>query len=58
MSERTKELGKLAYTMYAHSLSIESMYEYKVHGTWQVGTIWPMDLVLMSTFNDQSMSIG
>ncbi len=27
ISEKTKELGKLADTMYAHSLSIESMYE-------------------------------
>ncbi len=26
--------------------------------TWKVGTIWPMDLVFMSTFNDQSMSVG
>ncbi len=28
------------------------------YGTWIVGTICPMDLVFMSTFNDQSMSIG
>ncbi len=28
------------------------------HGTWKVGTIWPMDFVFMSTFDDQSMSIG
>ena len=28
------------------------------HGTWQVGTIWPMDLIFMSTFDDQSMNIG
>ncbi len=34
MSERTKELGKLVDTMYAHSLRIESMYEYKVHGPY------------------------
>ena len=25
---------------------------------WKVGAIWPMDLVFMSTFDDQSMSIG
>ena len=40
MSERTKELGKLADTMYAHSLSIESMYEYKVHGTYGPWTLY------------------
>ncbi len=28
------------------------------YGTWKVGTIWPMDLVFTSTFNDQSMNIG
>ncbi len=26
--------------------------------TGKVGTIWPMDLVFMSTFDNQSMSIG
>ncbi len=25
---------------------------------WKVRTIWPMDLVFMSTFDNQSMSIG
>ena len=77
MSERTKELGKFADTMYAHSLCIESMYASLFSGvfapnswktkmaapgplyvTWQVGTIRPMDLVFLSTFNDQSMNIG
>ena len=28
------------------------------HGTWKVGTIWPMYLAFMTTFDDQSMSIG
>ncbi len=28
------------------------------YGTWKVGTIWPMDLVFMSTFDNQTMSIG
>ncbi len=36
------------------------MYEYKLlSANWfQVGTIWPMDLVFMSTFDNQSMNIG
>ena len=38
MSERTKELGKL----YVHSLSIESMYEYKVHGPHGSNFSWGM----------------
>ena len=25
---------------------------------WQVGAIWPMDLVFMNTFTDQSMDIA
>ncbi len=28
------------------------------YGTWKVRTIWPMDLVFMSTFDNQSISIG
>ena len=28
------------------------------NGTWKVGTIWPIDLVFISTFNHQSMRIG
>ncbi len=28
------------------------------YGAWQVGTIWPMDLVFMSIFNELSMNIG
>ncbi len=39
--------------MYTQSLCGETVYKYKL-----LGTIWPMDLVFMSTFNDQSMSIG
>ncbi len=27
-------------------------------GTWKGGTVWPMDLVFLSTFDEQSMSIG
>ncbi len=26
------------------------------YGTWKFGSMWPMDLVFMSTFNDQSIS--
>ncbi len=47
--------------MYTQSLYGQAVYEYKLlwlFGTWKVATIWPMDLVFMSTFNDQSMSIG
>ena len=58
MSDRTREVPKLLDLTYAHTLVIESTHKYKVHGPWQVGTIWPMDLVFMSTFNDQGMSIG
>ncbi len=46
MSEKTREVPKLADATYAHTLAIES----------KVGTIWLMNLVFMSTFNDQSMS--
>ncbi len=44
MSERTKELGNLADTMYAHSLSFKSMYS--------------LVITVPDPFNDQSMSIG
>ncbi len=53
MSEKTRLTPQLADTTYAHTLVIKSTHEYKVHGT-----IWPMDLVYMSTFDNQSMSIG
>ena len=49
ISDRTKEVPKLAELIYVHTLVI---------GSTQVGTIWLMDLVFMSTFNDQSMDIG
>ncbi len=42
MSEKPKEVPQLADTTYAH----------------MVGTIWPMYIVFMSTFNDQSIRIG
>ncbi len=52
-SERIVEIPKLADLTYAHTLVvIKSIPE------WDVGTIWPMDLVFMSTFDDQSMSIA
>ncbi len=60
-SDRITEVPKLADLTYAHTLVIKSTYEYKVHGpygSWKVGTMWPMDLVFMSTFDNQSMSIG
>ncbi len=44
MSEKTREVPQLADTTYAHTLVIESTYEYKVHGPY--------------TFDKQSMSIG
>ncbi len=56
MSEKTRLVPQFADAAYAHTLVIESTHKYKVHGP--VGTIRPMDIVLMSTFNDQSMSIG
>ena len=55
MSVKTKEMPQLAdapYAAYAHTLVIKSTLEYKVH--WPHGS----KLVFMSTFNDQSMSIG
>ncbi len=61
MSEKTREVPQLADTTYAHTLVYKGTHEYKVHGpygSWKVGTIWPMDLVFMSTFDNQSMSIG
>ncbi len=47
MSEKTREVEKFRDTMYTQSLCGET-----------IGTIWPMDLVFMSTFDNQSMSIG
>ncbi len=38
--------------MYTQSLCGETIYKYKLLG------LWPMDLVFMSTFDNQSMSIG
>ncbi len=63
MSEKTREVPQLADATYAHTLVIKSTHEYKKgapgpYSTWKVGTIWPMDLVFMSTFDNQSMSIG
>ncbi len=65
MSEKTKEVPQLTDATYAHTLIIKSTHEYRVHGpygsnygTWKVGTIWTMDLVFMSTFDNKSMSIG
>ncbi len=52
MSEKTREVKKFQDKMYTQSLHGETIYEYKLLG------LWPMDLVFMSTFNDQSMSIG
>ncbi len=43
---------QLADTCYAHTLVIKSSHE------WKVGIIWPMDLALMSTFDNQRMSEG
>ncbi len=66
--DRITEVPKLADLTYAHTLVIKSSHEYKVHGQefydprefvpWKVETIWPMDLIFMSTFDNQSMSIG
>ncbi len=58
MSEKTKEVKKFQDTMYTLSLHGETIYKYKLLGTWKVRTIWPMDLVFMSTFDSHSMSIG
>ena len=46
MSEKTREVKKFQDTMYTLSLCGETIYK------------WPMDLVFMSTFNEQSISIG
>ena len=54
MPEKTKEVKKFQDTMYTQSLHGETIYEYK----FLVRTIWPMDLVFMSTFDNKSMSIG
>ena len=56
MSEKTREVPQLANPTYANTLVIESTHEYKVHGPY--GSKWHMDLVFMSTFDNQSMSIG
>ncbi len=53
MSEKTREVPQLADTTYAHTLVIKSTHEYKVHVPY--GSNFPCT---MSTFNDQSMSIG
>ena len=34
MSEKTKEVPKLADTTYAHTLDIKITHEYKVHGPY------------------------
>ncbi len=46
MSQKTREVCQLADSTYAHTLVIKSTHE------------WPMDLVFMSTYDNQSMSIG
>ena len=46
MSEKTREVKKYQDTMYTLSLYGETFYKYKLPG------------LFMSTFNDQSMSIG
>ena len=56
MSEKTKEVKKFHDIMYTQSLHGETIYEYKLLGLF--GFKWPMDLVFMSTFDNQSMSIG
>ncbi len=61
MSEKTREVPKLADITYAHALFIESTHEYKVdgpYGSWKVGNIWPMNLVFISNFDNQITSIG
>ena len=66
-SDRITVVPKLADLTYVHTLVIKSTHEYKVYGpygapgpygTWKVETIWPVDYVFKSTFDDQSMSIG
>ncbi len=52
MSEKTREVPQLADATYANTLVIESTHEYKVHGPYG------LDHVFMSTFDNQSMSIG
>ena len=56
MSEKIREVKKIQDTMYSQSLPGETIYEYKLLGLF--GTIWPMDFAFVSTFDDQSMSIG
>ena len=51
MSEKPREVPKLADATYAHNLVIESTHEYKVHGPY--GSNFPF----MSTFNDQITNI-
>ncbi len=61
MSERTRLVPQLANLTCTHTLVIESTHECMVHGpcgSWKVGIMCPVDLVFMSTFNDQSMSKG
>ncbi len=52
MSEKTREVKNFQDTMYTQRLYGETIYEYKLLG------LWPMALVFMSTFDNQSMSIG
>ncbi len=53
MYAKTKQVKIFQDTMYTLSLHGETIY-----GTWKDQTIWPMDLVFMSIFDNQSMSIG
>ncbi len=43
MSEKTREVSKLADAIYAHTLVIESTREYKVHGPY--GSNFPCTIV-------------
>ena len=53
MSEKTREVPQLANATYTHTLVIKS-----THGPCDTHYVTPMDLVFMSNFDDQSMSIG
>ena len=52
-----KEVKKIQDTIYTQSLHGETIYEYNLLGLFGFKHM-PMDLVFMSTFDSQSMSIG
>ncbi len=59
MSEKTREVPQLAYATYAHTLVIESTHKFHfIYGLFKEILHSVMDRVFMSTFHDQSMSIG